>query len=509
MTVRKVATASAFAIIAATQVATAEDKPNLGDLTLGDPFFYTSDQDITADDGQAAMLGTGRPGRTHSGIPHLPAYIGYMNTNYTYRFVTIAEQVLTMIGEGKHGLWRVHESGTIREYLRPGATGLPEGADVMAPENQDVLAQSYAAFIPEAGWDGYRYPDQKVDAEGRLTFVDLPITHPKYGTRYADHDPIDLPSFYCTMSENDFPYAWQAMRFAFAQPAAGQIGPLGKRAGLDIRENYTSVLRLTHFPDARSWVNVGQAGEDALHVNWLPVDTTKTSAEYYLVERPFFNKPYLFVMAVFDNADNDDLRYVRPQGPYWDALGSRAEGLKTEVSVAPRFHLETGDVGKAVGLPLYGVHHPNRNAFKAGGACPLKGGDWGRYPDPSGGSGWPTQYEEVTPLCDAVLVDIKFYANLDAGDWNDPQKYLANAGTGSKTVTYKVAPGEYGTFTDPYNVARGAVNPQAASVPPELTVTYASVQPPVKYTVPPPDPDDQRVAVMLPTPSTSCRPIPG
>lgn len=507
MIISKLATVSAFAIIAAAQTAIADEQTNLGDLTLGDPFFYTSDQAIKGDDGQAVLLGVGRPDRTHSGIPHLPAYIGYMSTNYTYRFVTIAEQVFTMIGEGKHGLWRVHESGTIREYLRPGATGLPEGADVMAPKNLELLTESYASFIPEAGWDGYRYPDQKVDADGRLAYVDLPITHPKYGSRYANHDPIDLPSFYCTMSENDFPYAQQAMEFAFAQPAANQVGPLGKRAGLDIRENYTRVLQLTHFPDARSWVNVGQQGKDALHVNWQPVDTSNTQAEYYLVERPFFNKPYLFVMAVFDNVDNDDLRYVRPDGEYWKSLGSRAEGLKTEVSMAPRFHLETGTVGEAVGLPLYGVHHPNRDSFKGGGACPLKGGDWGRYPETSGGSGWPTQYEEVTPLCDAVLVDIKFYTNLDSREWSDPHKYLANAGTGSDTVTYTVAPGDYGTFTDPYNVARGAVNPQATSIPSEITVTYPAVEPAVEYTVPPKD--GRQLTEMVPAPSTSCRPIPG
>jgi hypothetical protein len=35
------------------------------------------------------------------------------------------------------------------------------------------------------------------------------------------------------------------------------------------------------------------------------------------------------------------------------------------------------------------------------------------YPKTFSGAGWPINYEEVTPLCDALLVDIKFTANLD------------------------------------------------------------------------------------------------
>ncbi|RCW79060.1 hypothetical protein DFP89_12935, partial [Paracoccus lutimaris] len=218
---RKMASSiSALAILAAGNFASADELPNLHDLTLGDPMFYTSDQDIKDDDGQKQMLGTGRPDRTHSGIPHLPVFIGYMNTNYTYRFVTIAEQVFTMIGEGKHGLWRVQENGTIREYLKPDADGLSDGDDPLSPENLSVVTQDYAAYIPQAGWDGYRYPDQRVDNQGRIAFIDLPISHPKYHGKYQKHDPVDLPLFYCTMSENDYPYAVKAMDFAFAQKGA-------------------------------------------------------------------------------------------------------------------------------------------------------------------------------------------------------------------------------------------------------------------------------------------------
>lgn len=477
---------------------------NLTDLTAGDPFFYTSDQFIDKDNKQKALLGVGRPDRTHSQIPHLPVYYGYMNTNMTYRFVNVVEQVFTMIGEGKHGLWRVQEMGSVRQYLRKGKAGLPEGADFNDPKYQDIIEDHYSAYLPEESWSGYKYPDQRLNENGDLNFIDLPITHPKFKGKYDEHAAIDLPNWYCTMSANDYPYAKKAMNFAFSQPAAGEVGPLGKRAGLDINENYTKVLRLEQFPDARSWVNVGQKGKDALHVKWEAVDESKTQAEYYLVERPFFNKPYLFVAAVYDNVDNADHRYVRPDGEYYQSLGQRGLKPKTDVTAQPRFHLEKGGQARAQGLPIYGVHHPDRNVFGGGGACPLKGGDWGRYPDTSGGAGWPTQYEEVTPLCDSVLVDIKFFTNLDGRSWNDPNKYLANAGVGTQEVTYRMQPGHYGVFTDEYNTARGMTNPDSQEVPAELTLTFPEVSPVVEYNEPP---ALDLAQGMVPSESTMCRPV--
>jgi len=42
----------------------------------------------------------------------------------------------------------------------------------------------------------------------------------------------------------------------------------------------------------------------------------------------------------------------------------------------------------------------------------------------------PANYEEVTPLCDAVLLEVKLTANLDGVNWSNPSKYSENAGTG-------------------------------------------------------------------------------
>ena len=450
---------------------------DLTDLTGDDPYYYTSDQVLDKDSPYVPNVGEGRVDETHSHIPHLPAYSGYMNTNYTYRFVNVTEDVFTFIGEGKHGLWRLQDNGTIREYRRDGAKGLPKGADIFHKKNLTVIANQYSSYIPGESWSGYKHPHEEFTEDGRLNFIDLPITHPKYKGKYDDHVAIDLPHWYCTMSANRYPYAEKAIDFAFSQPAAGKVGPLGKRAGLDVNELYTRVLRLEQFPDARSWVNVG--GEDEYSVNWQSVDESKTNVEYYLIERPFFNEPYLFVTAVFDNADNKDFQYVRPDGEYYDSLQSREAKVKTEVTHEPRFHLENGKLAAAKGLPIYGVHHPDRAAFGGGGACPLKGGDWSNYPKTTGAAGWPTNYEEITPLCDGVLVDIKFYANLSGNDWSDPNAYLANAATGKKEVTYTVEPGKYGEFTDEYNVKRGAKNPDAMDVPETITLKYQTVQEPV------------------------------
>ena len=493
-----------MSMCAASLAASAEEAIDLSDLTKGDPFFYTSDQNIKEDDGQKVLLGSGRPNKTHSQIPHLPFYTGYMNTNYTYRFVTVAEQVFTMIGEGKHGLWRIQENGTVREYLKKDAEGLAPNADLNSKENLATIENSYGAYLPGESWSGYKYPDEKLSKNGKLNYIDLPINHPKYKGKYAKHPPIELPNYYCTMSGNDYPYAKQAMNFAFNQKGANQIGPLGKRAGLDVKENYTQVLRLNAFPDAKSWVNIGQQGQDKLHAKWEAVDTTKTNTEYYLVERHFFNKPYLFLTAVYDNQDNNDHRYIRPEGAYFDSVKNMAYSLKTEVTAQPRFHLESGKLGQAVGLPIYGVHHPNRAAFGGGGACPLKGGDWGRYPKTTGGSGWPTQYEEITPLCDAVLLDIKFYSNLDGRDWNNPNKYLANAGVGKKSIQYTMQPGEYGVFEDPYNTSRGVKNKEAQHIPSELSLVFPAIEPPVSYLAITQSDNEHQ---MVPAKGTSCRPV--
>ena len=94
-----------------------------------------------------------------------------------------------------------------------------------------------------------------------------------------------------------------------------------------------------------------------------------------------------------------------------------------------------------------------------GGGCPTKGGDIGDYPWGDPGSAWPTNYEEIVPLCDGYLIDIKTWANLDK-PWDEDHLFLGNAGHtygGQTQVKFQAQANHYGVFKDPYN--EGKTNP--------------------------------------------------
>jgi len=425
---------------------------------------------------------------SNSGIPTLPHLSGVMGTHGVYRHFSVSEQTALMIGEGKHGLWRVQENGMIREYRRPGMPGLREtdgdynDANVLAADRTllEVIRESYSPFLPEESWGGYKYPDEQYDdVNNWLNWIDLSIYHPKYEGKYEDHVPIDLPHYYCTMSGNEFRHAFNAWHYAVGQPRGNQVGPLGKRAGLDLNELYTNVLRFELFEDAGVWINAGEADSYPFHtradtetesqdVRYRRVDAKSTALEVYLFERPFFNVPYLFVTAVLDHPTGST--YVRPNGPYWDQLIARGltGGLNTVPEHYPVASVEGWGDDEAdgevtmVGLPVYGQHHPDQLTHgKRGGACPNRGGDWGRYPwGGDSGSGWPTQYQEITPICDAVVLDIKLWANLAIETWNDPAFVSGSAGyPGDTAVQFHADANVYGEYTDPWLVETGAVNP--------------------------------------------------
>lgn len=442
---------------------------------------------------------------TDSGIPHLPAYHGQMQTNNTYRFFNVNEQVATMIGEGKHGLWRYQDNGTVREYLTMAAKAAGQGLVAGEDPNNSALFDeasewdNYSPIDAADSWNGYFDAVDPVNADGNQTYVDIPVSHPKYAGKYDSHVPIDLPGWYCTMSGPEYENAQAAIRFAFAQPAANKVGPLGERAGLDIRENYLNVLRLQHFPDASSWVNTSG---DRDVINYEQIDTKRNEAEYYLVERPFFNEEYLFIVAVYDDVAKfgRDFSYIRPDGPYYDHLMEReinGEDLpffNTKIrKVMPQFRIleeqEDGSLkrkrGRSTPTNLYGVHHPGGKVI-ANGACPAVGGDFGAdyY-----GAAWPNNYQEITPLCDAVMVDIKFWANLDGEAWNTKGKYLANAtiegaqNSGDHdndgnplTRGHTDVPGVYGAYVDPYLVDNGVENLEQFTATGTQSKTYETSQ---------------------------------
>ena len=186
---------------------------------------------------------------SHSGIPTLPTFSGFMGTHGVYRHFSIMEQTAIIIGEPKHGLWRIHENGFVREYLKANAKNCwPANStknpnDDLTPDEFDVLKNSYSHFEPEESWSFYKYPDEMVNDNGCLNFVDLTIYHPKYNDSYENHEPIDLPMYYCTMSQNDYPHVKQAWNYAKIQVNSNQVGPLGRRAGLDVKHNYLHAIR--------------------------------------------------------------------------------------------------------------------------------------------------------------------------------------------------------------------------------------------------------------------------
>jgi len=315
-----------------------------------------------------------------------------------------------------------------------------------------------------------------------LNYVDLSIYHPKYNGKYDNHVPIDLPMFYCTMSQNDYPYVYNSWKYAIKQKRANIIGPLGIRAGLDIKENYVNVMQFDFIHDAGLWVNVGNndpSGNDTKitndpshvqNVNYQRVSSKEMNIEGYLVERPFFNKPYLFIIAIMENKNGaSTYSFVRNNGAYWEGLKRKnqhtsltnhvaAHTLKASVDNYP----SKGVTSKRTvyGLPVYGTHHPNRATHKmTGGACPERGGDWATYPWGNTGAGFPTNYQEITPMCDAVVIDMKLAWNLWVENWNSPAVGLANSAYKTPVVDYHVDRNIYGQYTDPYLLAKNETNP--------------------------------------------------
>jgi len=397
----------------------------------------------------------------------------------------VFQQTSIVIGEPKHGVWRVQDNGFIREYRRYAHIGLDQDVDPnsgnLTTQQLELLSNNYASFLPGLGAKGYRYPDDRF-TDGYYNYVDLSIYHPKYGGKYDDHPPIDLPHFYCTISKASFHHQEDVWRYIMAQPKDHKVGPLGIRAGLDIKENYINILRVNFFPDARIWVNVGTEDksrneqvknlEDVYTkkpqlVNFQAVDLSKYDYEIYMGEAQFFNNRHLFVMFVIEHKSKPVFQYIRPDGVYWEMLNKKYQGdkdlssiLKTEKHYIPMEAVIDGVTQEKLTyqVPLYGYHSPNRTHFKMnGGACPGKGGDFSTYPWGNPGGGWPNNYEEVTPLCDAFLIDMKFWANLWVDTWNDP--YLEAGPPNKDLVDYTVFANSYGRFTDPYLIRTGRKNP--------------------------------------------------
>ena len=121
------------------------------------------------------------------------------------------------------------------------------------------------------------------------------------------------------------------------QPNANVVGPLGKRAGMDVKENFNNVVRFEYFGDAGVWANIGQgnAATDAMlktldemkervqTVNYQRVDMKKVTVEVYFMERPYHNYPEPYIhsaVVLLDKSQESSYSYIRPHGRYYDYL---------------------------------------------------------------------------------------------------------------------------------------------------------------------------------------------
>ena len=130
------------------------------------------------------------------------------------------EQTALLIGEVKHGVWRLHDNGHIREYRKYGNDGLRDDKDPNAPnidaESRKIIEHQYTHYKPDEGFTLYKYPKDEVK-NGYLQYIDLTIYHPKYNHKYDNHVPIDLSHFYCTMTQKGYKHVHRAWQYATKQ----------------------------------------------------------------------------------------------------------------------------------------------------------------------------------------------------------------------------------------------------------------------------------------------------
>ncbi|HKF93548.1 MAG TPA: hypothetical protein VKB96_02910, partial [Gammaproteobacteria bacterium] len=142
-------------------VAGQPDAATVDDITADSPYYYQAPSGTKI--GPATQKE--RQGDTDSGINHLPVYHGHVFTNDTYRFINIAEQVITVIGDGKHGLWRYQDNGTVRVYITDEAEASGIGVPAPDPNEFDLRnpreAQEWALTLSAADiGDNYTHLDK-------------------------------------------------------------------------------------------------------------------------------------------------------------------------------------------------------------------------------------------------------------------------------------------------------------------------------------------------------------
>ena len=247
------------------------------------------------------------------------------------------------------------------------------------------------------------------------------------------------------------------------------------------------------FEDANIWANTGDSpiteyrsikDRQRRNIKYKAVDSSSYDTEIYLYEKPLFNKPRLFVAVVMERKGQRQFDYIRKDGAYWDAVFQKfndkayMQGIKDRPTYNYQMRVVDGDnakpdvYSKAVQpTSLYNIHNVNRPSFNlTGGACPSKGGDLARYPWGDAGAGWPNNYQEITPLCNALAIDVKLWNNLFAlKSWTDPDLGIANPAVlkDGKIREYVMDANVYGRYSDPYLIKEKAENPHMVNLTPD------------------------------------------
>ena len=148
------------------------------------------------------------------------------------------------------------------------------------------------------------------------------------------------------VSSVEYPHLAAAWDLIKGQPRANKVGPLGKRAGLDIRENFNHVVRFEFFDDAGIWANIGQGNpetdampqtlkemkERVQTVNYQRVDMKKVTVEVYIMERAYHNAAETYIhsaIVLLDRSNEESYSYIRPQGKYYDSLVEKGRPIKS------------------------------------------------------------------------------------------------------------------------------------------------------------------------------------
>lgn len=125
------------------------------------------------------------------------------------------------------------------------------------------------------------------------------------------------------------------------------------------------------------------------------------------------------------------------------------------------------------GTQLYRMKHLDcTNDDGSGGWCPAKGGCRCSCLCGPGGSGFPSEYEEISLVCDGLVVDSKKYPDLVVPTWDSPVIQSMNGGTLENPQIYVGDRNTYGECTDPCATCTGMSHPHSLkctdSVNPDL-----------------------------------------